>query len=159
MPHIMQPYTCCLLYFMRHTHNTYTTQSIMANLTKEQLLDMNEAELIAVAEKLDKHLSPDMSKDDMVYTILDAQAEAGSAEAAAPKKRTRIIKKDADHIFTSDLKPSSAPHTSNADSTSTATANTNLFNSAVGNATADATQAPATPLHSLTFLQHPKKRP
>lgn len=159
MPHIMQPYTCCLLYFMRHTHNTYTTQSIMANLTKEQLLDMNEAELIAVAEKLDKHLSPDMSKDDMVYTILDAQAEAGSAEAAAPKKRTRIIKKDADHIFTSDLKPSSAPHTSNADSTSTATANTNLFNSAVGNATADATQAPATPPTLSDIFAAPEEAP
>ncbi len=95
----------------------------MANLTKEQLLDMNEAELIAVAEKLDKNLSPDMSKDDMVYAILDAQAEAGSAEAAAPKKRTRIIKKDADHIFTSNLKPSTAQHTPPADTTAASTAN------------------------------------
>ncbi len=95
----------------------------MANLTKEQLLDMNEAELIAVAEKLDKNLSPDMSKDDMVYAILDAQAEAGSAEAAAPKKRTRIIKKDADHIFTSNLKPSSAQHTASADTAAASAAN------------------------------------
>ncbi len=95
----------------------------MANLTKEQLLDMNEAELIAVAEKLDKNLSPDMSKDDMVYAILDAQAEAGSAEAAAPKKRTRIIKKDADHIFTSNLKPSTAQHTPSADTAAASAAN------------------------------------
>lgn len=132
----------------------------MANLTKEQLLDMNEAELIAVAEKLDKHLSPDMSKDDMVYTILDAQAEAGSAEAAAPKKRTRIIKKDADHIFTSDLKPASAPHTPNADSTTTASsANTNLFNSAAGNATADATQTPATSPTLSDIFAAPEEAP
>ncbi len=127
----------------------------MANLTKEQLLDMNEAELIAVAEKLDKHLSPNMSKDDMVYTILDAQAEAGSAEAAAPKKRTRIIKKDADHIFTSDLKPASATHTSTTDSTTAnAPSSTNIFNAdaTTESATADDTQAPAaTPALSDVF--------
>ena len=80
----------------------------MANLTKEQLLEMTDAELIAIAEKLDKHLNPNMPIEEKVYAILDAQAEAGSAETAAPKKRARILKKDADHIFTSDLKPVTA---------------------------------------------------
>ena len=136
----------------------------MANLTKEQLLDMNEAELIAVAEKLDKHLSPDMSKDDMVYTILDAQAEAGSAEAAAPKKRTRIIKKDADHIFTSDLKPSSATHnTSNADSHVASTpSGTNIFNNTAvtsGNTDNEATQTPATAPSLSDIFAAPEEAP
>ncbi len=135
----------------------------MANLTKEQLLGMNEAELIAVAEKLDKHLSSDMSKDDMVYTILDAQAEAGSAESAAPKKRTRIIKKDADHIFTSDLKPSAAPHATAAENAATPQPSAaNPFGTAAepsDNAASEATQTPAEPASLSELFTAPDAMP
>ncbi len=135
----------------------------MANLTKEQLLGMNEAELIAVAEKLDKHLSSDMSKDDMVYTILDAQAEAGSAESAAPKKRTRIIKKDADHIFTSDLKPSAAPHATAAENAATPQPSAATpFGTAAepsDNAASEATQTPAEPASLSELFTAPDAMP
>ncbi len=135
----------------------------MANLTKEQLLGMNEAELIAVAEKLDKHLSSDMSKDDMVYTILDAQAEAGSAESAAPKKRTRIIKKDADHIFTSDLKPSAASHATAAENAATPQPSAaNPFGTAAepsDNAASEATQTPAEPASLSELFTAPDAMP
>lgn len=82
----------------------------MANLTKEQLLEMNDAELNDIALKLGKHIPENTPKETVIYTILDAQAEAQSAEVATPKKRTRIIKKDADHIFTSDLHPADHSH-------------------------------------------------
>ncbi len=135
----------------------------MANLTKEQLLGMNEAELIAVAEKLDKHLSSDMSKDDMVYTILDAQAEAGSAESATPKKRTRIIKKDADHIFTSDLKPSAAPHATAAENAATPQPSAATpFGTAAepsDNAASEATQTPAEPASLSELFTAPDAMP
>ncbi len=135
----------------------------MANLTKEQLLGMNEAELIAVAEKLDKHLSSDMSKDDMVYTILDAQAEAGSAESAAPKKRTRIIKKDADHIFTSDLKPSAASHATAAENAATPQPSAATpFGTAAepsDNAASEATQTPAEPASLSELFTAPDAMP
>ncbi len=135
----------------------------MANLTKEQLLGMNEAELIAVAEKLDKHLSSDMSKDDMVYTILDAQTEAGSAESAAPKKRTRIIKKDADHIFTSDLKPSAASHATAAENAATPQPSAATpFGTAAepsDNAASEATQTPAEPASLSELFTAPDAMP
>lgn len=82
----------------------------MANLTKEQLLEMNDAELNDIALNLGKHIPENTPKETVIYTILDAQAEAQSAEVATPKKRTRIIKKDADHIFTSDLHPAEPSH-------------------------------------------------
>lgn len=87
----------------------------MANLTKEQLLEMNDAELNDIALKLGKHIPENTPKETVIYTILDAQAEAQSAEVATPKKRTRIIKKDADHIFTSDLHPAEPAHQTHAE--------------------------------------------
>ena len=66
---------------------------------------MNETELAGIAEQLDKHIPEGTPKETTVYTILDVQADKQSEEVSAPKKRTRILKKDADHIFTSDLHP------------------------------------------------------
>lgn len=78
----------------------------MANLTKEQLLEKDYAELQALAEQMNILNYMDKSQDDLIYSILDAQADnsASSETPATPRKRTRIIKKnDADHIFSTDL--------------------------------------------------------
>ena len=98
----------------------------MANLTKEQLLEKNEAELVAIAEQLGKHVSKESPKESIIYTILDAQAEAQSAELGTPKKRTRIVKKDADHVFTSALRTAEAALASINSNTTTSTSKEDL---------------------------------
>lgn len=79
----------------------------MANLTKEQLLEKSNEELVAIAQQLDVQVGADASSEDIVNAIATATADADTAAPA--KKRTRIVKKDtANHIFTSDLHPESA---------------------------------------------------
>ena len=81
----------------------------MANLTKEQLLDKDSGELHTIAEQMNIADILDKSDEDLVYEILDAQA-IQSAQAketsAAPRRRTRIIKKnEPDHVFSTNLDP------------------------------------------------------
>ena len=79
----------------------------MANLTKELLLEKNYAELQSIAANMGIPGTADKSQEDLIYNILDAQAELSAGEDSAPatpRKRTRIIKKnEADHIFSTDL--------------------------------------------------------
>ena len=79
----------------------------MANYTKEQLNEMNEAELHAISEELNLNVEANLSREDLIYDILDAQAEATNADddaSQSPKRRNRIIKKsEADHVFSTNL--------------------------------------------------------
>lgn len=82
----------------------------MANLTKEQLLEKDYAELQTIAEQMNITNAAEKQKDDLIYNILDAQADisAESHEEAAPtiRKRTRIMKKsEANHVFSTNLSP------------------------------------------------------
>ena len=85
-----------------------TSHKNMTNYTKEQLNEKDTAELRAIATQLNIDASDDKSREVLIYDIIDAQAIAAGAHesVAAPKKRTRIMKKsDADHIFTTNLSP------------------------------------------------------
>ena len=85
-----------------------TSHKNMTNYTKEQLNEKDTAELRAIAAQLNIDASDDKSREVLIYDIIDAQAIAAGAHesVAAPKKRTRIMKKsDADHIFTTNLSP------------------------------------------------------
>ena len=74
----------------------------MLNLTKEQLLELSDAELLAKAQEMEIENTDGKAKSDLVYEILDAQAIRSAAEAAPVKRRTRIVKKaEADRVFTS----------------------------------------------------------
>lgn len=79
----------------------------MANLTKEQLLEKGSEELQSIAEQMKIANIAEKSQEELIYNILDAQAEMSAGEEnvpPTPRKRTRIIKKnDADHIFSTDL--------------------------------------------------------
>lgn len=88
------------------------TNKRMANLTKEELLAMSDTELQAVAEELNLHGSGEKSRYDLIYDILDTQAEqsAHAAEEAAPRRRTRIVKKvESDHVFSTAINPHRRP--------------------------------------------------
>ena len=69
--------------------------------TKEQLLNKDEVELREIAESMDTPNKSSSFKDDLVYDILDAQAEMSAEQQSTQpvKKRTRIAKKDVDHIY------------------------------------------------------------
>lgn len=89
----------------------------MANYTKEQLTEMNDAELHAISAELNVNVEANKSREDLIYDILDAQAEATSSDDTASqtqKRRTRIVKKsDADHVFSTNLSPVKTDATQN----------------------------------------------
>ncbi len=69
--------------------------------TKEQLEQMDTAQLMAIASELGVKVSQDDSLESVIYDILDRAAEAAASGDAAPKrKRTRIAKKDTDKVYT-----------------------------------------------------------
>lgn len=73
----------------------------MALFTKDQLLEKDEAELQSIAESMDTPHKNSQIKEELVYDILDAQAVLSAEQhTSAPKpRRTRIMKKEVDHIY------------------------------------------------------------
>ncbi|MDE6353540.1 MAG: transcription termination factor Rho [Prevotella sp.] len=70
--------------------------------TKEELESMDIPQLMGIAEQMGVKVSPDDELETVVYAILDRAAEDSAANAtAAPKrKRTRIVKKDTNKVYT-----------------------------------------------------------
>ena len=70
--------------------------------TKEQLEQMEIPQLMAVAGELGVKVSQDDNLESVIYDILDKAAEtmAASGDTSAKRKRTRIAKKDTDHVYT-----------------------------------------------------------
>mgnify|MGYP004540440153 CR=1 FL=1 len=78
----------------------------MTNLTKEQLLEKDEAGLQDIAQQLNVKDIEGKSKENLIYDILDAQAEQTADNETPVKRRTRIVKRnEADHIFSTNLTP------------------------------------------------------
>lgn len=71
----------------------------MPLFTKEQLISKDENELRQIANSLKTPHKNSSVKEELVYDILDAQAEKTAEQASsAPKRRARIPKKEADHV-------------------------------------------------------------
>lgn len=70
--------------------------------TKEELESMDIPQLMGIAEQLGVKVTPDDGIETVVYAILDKAAEDSAANATtAPKrKRTRIVKKDTNRVYT-----------------------------------------------------------
>jgi len=70
--------------------------------TKEELEQMDVAQLMDVAAKLEVKVSPNDELENVIYDILDKAATLSAASSAeAPKrKRARIAKKDTDRVYT-----------------------------------------------------------
>ena len=68
---------------------------------KEELLSKDMSELEDIAQEFDVPFSSSVTKDDIVYTILDKQAvvEANKTPAGGRRRRVRIVK-DTDHVYT-----------------------------------------------------------
>lgn len=71
-------------------------------LSKEELLTKDISELENIAQSLGVTNEFDDDKEELIYGILDRQADRGAAEQAAPlkRKRVRIAKKDTDRVYT-----------------------------------------------------------
>jgi len=69
--------------------------------TKEQLEQMAIPQLMEIAGQMGVKVSQDDALEKVIYDILDKAAETASTTDGTPKrKRTRIAKKDTDHVYT-----------------------------------------------------------
>ncbi len=68
--------------------------------SKDELSSKDTSQLLEIAEELGVKVKSNTPQEDIIYAILDQQAIAGSAGATTTKrKRTRIAKKDTDHVY------------------------------------------------------------
>ncbi len=68
--------------------------------TKEELEQMEPAQLLSIAAELGVEVSQDDELEKVVYEILDQAAIDSASGATAKRKRTRITKKDTDKVYT-----------------------------------------------------------
>ena len=71
--------------------------------TKEELESMEITQLMDIANQLGIKVSQDSALDDVIYAIIDKAAENSAssepAEDSPKRKRTRIVKKDSNHVY------------------------------------------------------------
>jgi len=69
--------------------------------TKEELEQMEIPQLMGIAEELGVSVNKDDTLENTIYAILDKAAEQGaSGDTSNKRKRTRIVKKDTDRVYT-----------------------------------------------------------
>lgn len=71
----------------------------MSNYSKDELLKKSEAEVQAIAEQFGINPKNSTSVEDLVYQIIDEQAVQSSIKKPATKRRARIVKKEADRVY------------------------------------------------------------
>ncbi len=64
--------------------------------SKDDLLSKDISELVDIAKQLGADFNPEDTKENIIYAILDTQAEK---PATVKRKRTRISRKDTDHVY------------------------------------------------------------
>lgn len=69
--------------------------------SKDELLSKGFDELENIAQELGLKIKSDESQEDIVYSILDKQAEVeGNKNPLGKRRRVRIVKKDTDRVYT-----------------------------------------------------------
>ena len=69
--------------------------------TKEQLEQMEIPQLMGIAQEMGIQVAQGESQENIIYAILDKAAEqSASGDTASKRKRTRIVKKDTDRVYT-----------------------------------------------------------
>jgi len=71
-------------------------------LNKDELLSKDIAELEDIAAQIGAEYKSGDNKESIIYAILDKQAVEGSLNSSntSKRRRTRIVKKDKDHVYT-----------------------------------------------------------
>ena len=69
--------------------------------SKDELLSKDFAALESIAQELGVNVKSGESQEDIIYAILDKQAEVeGSKNSLGKRRRVRIVKKDTDRVYT-----------------------------------------------------------
>ena len=71
----------------------------MPNYSKDDLMQKSESEIREIADKLNIKYKSSEAQEELAYKILDEQAVLNAAKKPAAKKRTRIVKKEIDHVY------------------------------------------------------------
>ena len=80
--------------------STFQFDTFFNMYSKDELSSKDTSQLLEIAEELGVKVKSNTPQEDIIYAILDQQAIAGSAGATTTKrKRTRIAKKDTDHVY------------------------------------------------------------
>ena len=69
--------------------------------SKDDLLSKDISELVDIAKQLGADFNPEDTKENIIYAILDTQAEK---PVPVKRKRTRISRKDTDHVYSANGK-------------------------------------------------------
>jgi len=123
---------------------------------KEQLESMSESELRTVADTLNTPNKNSQVKEELIYDILDAQAvvRAEQSVVSPVKRRTRIVKKDVDHVYSA-----SKGHSERIEKTSTDTPETTAKNPDADAPEQEKEKQPAAPVGKEEQLpQLPKRK-
>ena len=69
--------------------------------SKDELLSKNVAELESIAEELGVKVKSGDNQEDIIYSILDKQAdvEGNKNPLGTKRRRVRIVKKDTDRVY------------------------------------------------------------
>ncbi len=89
------------VFLKRHLFNL-NFPYILYMLNKDELLLKDISELEDIAASIGAEYKSGDDKESIIYAILDRQAVEGSQNnpAATKRRRTRIVKKDTDHVYT-----------------------------------------------------------
>lgn len=71
----------------------------MPNYSKDELMQKSESEIREIADQLNIKYKSSEVQEEIVYKILDEQAVLNAAKKPSAKKRTRIVKKEIDHVY------------------------------------------------------------
>ncbi len=71
----------------------------MPNYSKDELMQKSESEIREIADKLNIKYKNSETQEEIVYKILDEQAVLNATKKPTAKKRTRIVKKEIDHVY------------------------------------------------------------
>ena len=105
--------------------------------SKEELSSKEIPELLGIAKEFGVEVNEDSNIEDVIYAILDRQAEVeGSKNPLGTKRRrTRIVKKDTDRVYTVngkdgenfDMKKNKTANADDAETTAEQTAQTSQW--------------------------------
>lgn len=87
---------------MRFNSETYPFTILFKSMySKDELSTKDTSELEAIANEIDAEKPTDSDRDAYIYAILDKQAEIEGSKSStvAKRRRTRIVKKDTDHVY------------------------------------------------------------
>lgn len=89
-------------FHMRFNSETYPFTILFKSMySKDELSTKDTSELEAIANEIDAEKPTDSDRDAYIYAILDKQAEIEGSKSStvAKRRRTRIVKKDTDHVY------------------------------------------------------------